>query len=49
MMLGVSRSTAASHVKEILKRLGANNRGHACVIAYRKGMLRFDGSDVCVV
>lgn len=49
LMLGVSSSTAATHVKAILERLEANNRAHAAVIAYRKGMLQFDEGDIRVV
>lgn len=48
MILGVSPSTAASHVKSIVGKLGATNRSHACYLAQQQGLLRHDGIDIHV-
>jgi DNA-binding CsgD family transcriptional regulator len=38
--LGISVNTVKYHVREILAKLNAKNRGHALVIAMREGLLR---------
>lgn len=37
--LEISPETVRSHVKEILRRLAANDRAHAVAIGYRTGIL----------
>jgi len=38
-MLGVSESTAKAHMKNILPKLGANDRTHAVTIAFLRGII----------
>lgn len=47
-MLGVAESTAASHCKNIMSKLGGRNRAHACYLAVCAGLLAFDGEDIRV-
>lgn len=48
MMLGVAQSTAVSHCRHIMAKLGARNRAHACYLAVQAGLLAFDGEDIRV-
>ena len=48
MILGCAPDTAASHVKNIIAKLSAKNRSHACYLAQEQGLLRSDGMDIHV-
>src|SRR5262249_11178797 len=37
--LGIAETTAAFHIKNLVEKLGANDRAHAVTIAIRRGML----------
>jgi len=39
-MLGIAETTVNFHVKNLVDKLGANDRGHAVTIAIRRGLLR---------
>lgn len=43
MILGCEPSTAATHVRNIIAKLGATNRSHACYLAHAQGLLVNDG------
>lgn len=48
MILGCAPSTAESHVKNLVAKLGATNRSHACYLAQEQGLLRSDGTNIHV-
>ena len=40
--LGIAESTVNFHIKNLVDKLGANDRTHALTIAIRRGLLQID-------
>jgi DNA-binding CsgD family transcriptional regulator len=44
--LGLTEETVKHHVKDILSKLGANDRTHAVTIAQKRGIIKFIGARI---